>query len=65
MTFPDVVVWKCHFSFPLCKYKMIVTKNNTSVERSCIGYRAYNDGGGFYSSFKVVLFQPYALSEPS
>ena len=49
----------------VCKYKMIVTENNTGVERSCSGYWACNNGGGFYSSFKIVLFQPHALSEPS
>ena len=49
----------------VCKYKMIVTRNNTGVERLCSGYWACNDGGGFYSSFKIVLSQPYALSEPS
>lgn len=49
----------------LCQYQIIVTANNTGVERLCSGYWACNDGGGFYSSFKIVLSQPYALSEPS
>lgn len=41
----------------VCKYKMIITANNTGVERSCIGYWACNNGGGFYSSFRIVLYQ--------
>ena len=41
----------------VCKYKMIITANNTGYERSCIGYWACNDGGGFYSSFRIVLYQ--------
>ncbi len=41
----------------LCQYKMIITANNTGVERSCIGYWACNNGGGFYSSFRIVLYQ--------
>lgn len=41
----------------VCKYKMIITANNTGYERSCIGYWACNNGGGFYSSFRIVLYQ--------
>lgn len=41
----------------LCQYKMIITENNTGVERTCSGYWACNNGGGFYSSFKIVLYQ--------
>lgn len=41
----------------VCKYKMIVTRNNTGVERLCSGYWACNNGGGFYSSFKIILYQ--------
>ncbi len=41
----------------VCKYKMIITANNTGFERSCIGYWACNNGGGFYSSFRIVLYQ--------
>lgn len=41
----------------LCKYKMIVTQNNTGVERICSGYWACNNGANFYSSFKIILYQ--------
>lgn len=41
----------------VCKYKMIITANETGHERSCVGYWACNDGGGFYSSFRIVLYQ--------
>lgn len=41
----------------LCKYKMIIKENMTNAERFCSGYWACNDGGRFYSSFKIVLYQ--------
>lgn len=41
----------------VCQYKMIVTRNNTGVERTCSGYWACNNGSNFYSSFKIVLYQ--------
>ena len=41
----------------LCKYKMIIKENMTNAERVCSGYWACNDGGRFYSSFKIVLYQ--------
>ena len=41
----------------LCKYKMIIKENKTNAERFCSGYWACNDGGRFYSSFKIVLYQ--------
>lgn len=43
----------------VCKYKMIITENNTGVERSCVGYWACNDGGRFYSLFRILLYQSY------
>lgn len=42
---------------PVCKYKMIITENNTGVERFCSGYWACNNGSSFYSSFKIILYQ--------
>ena len=41
----------------ICRYKMIITENNTGVERFCSGYWACNNGSGFYSSFKILLYQ--------
>ena len=41
----------------ICKYKMIITENDTSYERSCVGYWACNDGGRFYSLFRILLYQ--------
>lgn len=43
----------------VCRYKMIITPNNTGEERVCVGYWACNDGGYFYSSFKIILSQSY------
>ena len=41
----------------VCKYKMVITANNTGVERLCSGYWACNNGANFYSSFKIILYQ--------
>ena len=43
----------------VCKYKMIITENDTGAERVCVGYWACNNGGSFYSSFKIALYQSY------
>lgn len=43
----------------ICKYKMTITPNNTGAKRFCSGYWACNDGSGFYSSFKIILYQSY------
>ena len=39
----------------ICKYKMIITENDTGVERSCSGYWSCNEG--LYSAFHIVLYQ--------
>ena len=41
----------------ICKYKMIITENDTGYERSCVGYWACNDGANFYSLFRILLYQ--------
>ncbi len=41
----------------VCKYKMIITENDTGYERSCVGYWACNDGANFYSLFRILLYQ--------
>ena len=41
----------------VCNYKMIIIENKTGVERVCSGYWACNDGGSFYSLFRIVLYQ--------
>lgn len=40
---------------PICKYKLIVKKNNTNSERLCHGYWSCN--GGVYSKFGINLYQ--------
>lgn len=44
---------------PVCKYKMIIKENNIGEERFCSGYWACNNGGSFYSSFKIILYQNF------
>ena len=41
----------------LCKYKMIIKENDTGEERCCVGYWACNNGGSFYASFRLILYQ--------
>lgn len=40
----------------ICRYKMVITENDTGSVRYCSGYWACNDGA-FYSLFRIVLDQ--------
>ena len=42
---------------PVCKYKLIVKENDTNSDRICHGYWSCNRPDGFYSQFKILLYQ--------